>query len=172
MSCSTGKRQDNTYLEINNKELERQIIEYASYTDSTMNNSTYILNVYCFEVNDSTSRYVISSDIEPKSMKDIPYHFICKVGERDVFFTMLAGVVRKDWGKRNFFILKESAYVDFVEKYFPEKYKEYLEFERKKLAGTPIPEKLLDFYEPEMCYLTFVYDKLVKKEMRSGLPWW
>lgn len=163
MSCTTEKKQNDVYLEINNKELEQQIIEYTEYTDSTTIIHPYVLNVYCLEINDSTNRYIIQGDIDPSIFKMIPYHFICKVGGRDVFFTMLSGIVKKDWGKRNFFNLKESAYVDFMKKYFPEDYKYYIENKEKKVQIN---------YEPNLCYLTFVQDKLVKKEMRRGLPWW
>jgi len=59
--------------------------------------------------------------------------------------------------------MKESAYADFIKKYFPGDYKYYEEHTQK------VPRTM---YEPEMCYLTFVNDKLVKKEKRRGLPWW
>lgn len=162
-SCTAEKKQDDVYLKINNKELEYQIIEYTKIVESEIKNRSFVITVYCAEVNDSTSRYMINGIIDPKMVKMIPYHFICKVGEHDVFFTMLPGIVKKDSGKRNFFDLKESAYSDFMEKYFPKDYKYYKENKQKEFQV---------MYEPDMCYLTFVYDKLVKKEMKSGLHWW
>lgn len=143
--------------------LEQQISDYIRTTELENKGRPFVIIVFCLNINDSTTRYVISSEINPEAVKMMPYHFVCKIGKRDVFFTMLAGIVRKDWGKRNFFNLKEEAYLEFMKKYFPNDYKLLKE---KKQKGYII------LYEPDMCYLTFVYDKLVKKEMRRGLPWW
>ena len=161
-SCITNDKGKNVYLDINNKVLEQQIIEYEKYTESKNKNRSYILRIYCSEINDSTYRYIIEGIIDPELIKMMTYHFKCKIGEHEVFFTMLAGIVKKDLGRRNFFKIKTTAFVDFMQNYFPNDYKYYIENKGKEMQT---------IYEPEMCYLTFVQDKLVKKEMRKGMPW-
>lgn len=160
-SCNQNRNVD--YLEISNHELKSQIIDYIRHTDSSLVNEPYIINVCCMNINDSTTRYVISSDINTETLDMLPYHFVCKVNDRDIYFIMLAGIVKKDWGKRNFFQLKKATALEYMKKNFPEEYRMYV----KK-----IDDGIFITYEPEMCYLTFIEDKLVKKEMRSGMPWW
>jgi len=163
VSCTKEKQQNVTFLEINNNALNKQILDYIQMVKLHNKERPFIIRVFCLSINDSTTRYVISSDIEPDMIKKMPYHFVCKVGKQDVFFTMLAGIVRKDWGKLNFFNLKNSEYKHFIKEHFPNDY---------ELALKKRQKDHITLYEPEMCYLTFVYDKLVKKEMRRGLPWW
>jgi len=50
-----------------------------------------------------------------------------------------------------------------MKKNFPEEYRMYI---------NKVNDDIVITYEPQMCYLTFIEDKLVKKEMRSGMPWW
>nr|WP_320039405.1 hypothetical protein [uncultured Bacteroides sp.] len=161
VSC-TLNNQSNDYLELNNKVLEREIEGYAKYADSIFKES-HIINVYCLEVNDSTSRYVVDCVTNPEIIKKWPYHFVCKIGERDVFFTMLAGIVKKDSGNKNFFNMDEKAYGGFIKRYFPGDYKYYKEGMQKA------PCNINDI---EMYYLTFVNHKLVKKELKRGLALW
>lgn len=59
--------------------------------------------------------------------------------------------------------MHEKAYGGFIKRYFPGDYKYYKDGTQK------VPSVIDDI---EMCYLTFVNDKLVKKELRRGLPWW
>jgi hypothetical protein len=161
ISCSQNYTAE--YLEISNSELKSQIIEYVNHTDSLLVKTPYSIDVCCMNVNDSTTRYVISSNIDSKTLRMFPYHFICKVNGRDIYFVMLAGIVKKDWGKRNFFNLKTTTKIEYMRKNFPEEYRKY---------KNKIDDGVFILYEPEMCYLTFIEDKLVKKEMRRGLPWW
>lgn len=161
MSC-TMNNQSNDYLELNNKVLEQEIEGYAKFVDPQID-EPYVIRVFCFEVNDTTSRYVIHFITQPEDIQMCPYHFVCKIGERDVFFTMLAGVGKTGWKDNNFFYLKKEACDEFVKKYLPDDYKYY------EKGTNKVPWVL---YDTEMCYLTFVNDKLVKKELRRGLPWW
>jgi len=157
MSC-TMNNQSNDYLELNNKVLEQEIEGYAKYADSIFQES-HIINVCCLEVNYSTCQYVVDCVTDPEIIKKRPYHFVCKIGERDVFFTMLAGIVKKDSGNKNFFNMDEKAYSGFIKRYFPGDYKYYKEGKQK------VPSIINDI---EMCYLTFVNLKLVKKELKRG----
>ena len=76
--------------------LEDEIMAYTKIIESENKNESFVVNVYCTEINDSTNKYVINGIINPELIKMTPYHFICKIGERDVFFTMLAGIVKKN----------------------------------------------------------------------------
>lgn len=170
VSCTTQKKENDVYLLLNNDELKHEIIRYAEFTDSIENNKQRIIRVYFSQINDSTEQFVITSDIDASLLEDIPYHFVCKIGEREVFFTAVAGLVRKDWGKRNFFNLKEKTYIEVMKRYFPKEHKEYLEqIERIKRGETY--SVLVRNYDPVNCYLTFVYDKLVNREMHIDSSW-
>lgn len=161
-SCIEKNRTNVYYLEIDNKELEEQIISYTKIIKSENKNNSFIIRVFCIEVNDSTTRYIINGESDPTLIKMWPYHFICKVGNENVFFTMLSGIVRRR-NEKNFFKLNKTSYLDFLKNYFPEDYK----YQVKDIVKH---SQLM--YEPEMCYLTFMNNILVKKEMRRGLPWW
>lgn len=161
-SCKNGNQNSEHILEINNKELEQQIVNYIKVAQSENKGCPFIIRVYCLNINDSITRYVINSEVEPENMKIEPYHFICKIGGRDVFFTMVAGLVKKEWGKKHFFYLRENAYTNFCKSYFPADYKLLVENKQKGYV-------ILD--EPEMYYLTFLYDKLIKLEIKRGVPW-
>ena len=161
ISCRQEKQSD-IYLELNNKTLESEILKYTKITAKDNKNRPFVIRVFCLEINDSTTRYVIGSDIEASSFEFMPYHFVCKVGGQEVFFTMLAGISKYKWRKGNFFKLKESSYLKFMKKHFPEEYKIYVEKRQERVS---------DCYEPDMYYLTFVNGKLVKKEIKRGMPW-
>ena len=158
ISCRQEKQSD-IYLELNNKTLESEILKYTKTTAKEYKNQPFVIRVFCLEINDSTTRYVISSDIEASGFEFIPYHFVCKVGGQEVFFTMLAGI---NLGKGNFFKLKESSYLKFMKKHFPKDYKQYIEKQQEHVGA---------FHDPDMYYLTFVNGKLVKKEIKRGMPW-
>lgn len=164
-ACSeTRKQQTDLYLEINNLELSGQIMEYKNYLDSTLSNKPYILRVSCFEINDSTSKYVISSDIQAYSFAMEPYHFKCKLNKTDVYFTMASGIVKSnDYGKtnNNFFKVSQNAIIEDVKKYFPKDYQYYLKYGQYPMNY---------IYDPELLYLTFIENRLVKKTYKRGLP--
>lgn len=167
VSCSNQKEGNETYLEINNKVLEKEIIEYDKFIDSTVS-KPYVINVYCIEKNDSITRYVIGAIDGLDILEIIPYHFICKINNKDVYFTMYSGLVFGD-KNHNFFKLKQTEIERIMKKHFPEEYSRYLINKEKEKKGE-IYEIVMSTFEPEMYYLTFNRDKLIKKEIRSGLP--
>lgn len=159
LSCNS--KDSSVYLELNNSELEREISIYMSNV-KFKNEQNSIIHVYCKDIDDSTSQYVIGAEIDPNMIKDMPYNFVCLVDNRKVFFTMLAGIDKNYFGKNNMFILKNDTYLEFVKNNFP---KEYERIKHKKTDDVYL------LYEPEMYYLTFTNNKLVKKEIRRGVPW-
>jgi hypothetical protein len=79
-------------VELNNKTLESKILRYTKFTAENNKNQPFVIHVFCLEINDSTTRYIIGSEVEPSDFKSTPYHFVCEVGGQEVFFTMLAGI--------------------------------------------------------------------------------
>jgi hypothetical protein len=162
ISCRQEKQSD-IYLELNNKTLESEILKYTKFTAENNKNQPFVIRVLCLEINDSTTRYIIGSEVEPSDFKSTPYHFVCEVGGQEVFFTMLSGVSIYNCEKGNFFKLKESSYLKFMKKHFPKDYKLYVE---KKKKGYYI------LNEPEMYYLTFINENLVEKRISMGMHYW
>jgi len=167
VACSKNSEKDETYLELNNKVLEREIIKYDKYIDS-ISTKSYVIHVNCIEKNDSLTRYVIGAIDGTDILDMFPYHFICRVNNKDVFFTMHSGLVYM--GKnRNFFKLKSSEIERIMKKYFPEEYATHLQNKEKEKRGE-IYIRTVSVFEPEMYYLTFNQDKLIDKEIKRGLP--
>ena len=167
MSCSNRKEKDITYLAINNKSLETEIIEYDKFIDSICDKS-YVVHVYCIEKNDSITRYVISAIDGVDILEMFPYHLISKVNNKDVLFTMYSGLVK--FGKnQNFFKLKDEEILRIMKDNFPKEYKTYLENKEKQRKGE-LYMVCESIFEPEMYYLTFKRDKLINKVIKRGMP--
>ena len=161
-SCKSNKNNENYYLEINNKELIKQIIEYKHFIESLNQANSFVLKIYCLELNDSVNKYVISKESSAFGFSNNSYNFKCKVEDFDVLFIMVSGLVNSpDYGKTNlnFFKVKQSIILEDIKKYFPEDYKYFM-----KNGNFPPP----DIFEPEILHLTFIRDKLVKKAYKRG----
>ena len=162
-SCQVVKQQpDNYIIEINNKELSKQIVEYKHFIDSLSKGRPFVINVYCSEINDSVNKYIVDKTSSGFGFYSYPYHFKCKVNDFEVFFIMVSGLVNSpDYGKTdlNFFIVKQSIILEDLKNYFPEDYKCFM-----KNGNFPPP----DLFEPEILHLTFVREKLVKKTYKRG----
>jgi len=164
-SCVKNRVEDNCYLEINNKELIQQIKVYKNFSDSVNRGRPYILNVSCYGPNDSTEKYTISSSVDAIGLILYPYHFICKVENYEVFFTMVSGIVESpDYGKtdKNFFKIKQNFILEHIKKYFP---KDYEKYENYLKTGHFPPPNLI--YEPKQLHLSFINGRLVKKTYNS-----
>ena len=167
VACSKNKEKDETYLELNNKDLEREIIKYDKFIDSICSES-YVLQVNCIEKNDSITRYVIGAIDGTHILDMFPYHFICRVNNKDVFFTMYSGLVL--YGKTpNFFKLKSSEIERVMKKYFPKEYATHHK-DKEKYKNDETYEVIESIFEPEMYYLTFNLNKLINKEIKRGMP--
>jgi len=161
-SCKSNKNNENYYLEINNKELIKQIIEYKHFIESLNQANSFVLKIYCLELNDSVNKYVISKESSAFGFLNNSYNFKCKVEDFDVLFIMVSGLVNSpDYGKTNlnFFKVKQSIILEDIKKYFPEDYKYFM-----KNGNFPPP----DMFEPEILHLTFIRGKLVKKAYKRG----
>lgn len=122
----------------------------------------------CIEKDDSITRYVIGAIDGTDILDMFPYHFICRINNKDVFFTMrLANVYM---GKNhNFFKLKSSEIERIMKKYFPEEYANHLEHIEKDRKGE-MYTVTVSIFEPEMYYLTFNRNILINKEIKRGMP--
>ncbi len=170
VSCKANKEQNVDSLEINNKILENEIIKYSHYIDSIEQHNPFIVCVFFNQVNDSTKQFGITSSIDASLFQYTPYHFKCNIQNREVFFTAVAGLDEKSWPYSNFFNLKKSAYLQVMQKHFPKDYEKYLDDIERMKRGVSCTE-VEKFYDPLVCHLTFVHDKLIKKEIRGGLPY-
>jgi len=167
VACSKNKEKDETYLELNNKDLEREIIKYDKFIDSICSES-YVIQVNCIEKNDSITRYVIGAIDGTDILDMFPYHFICRINNKDVFFTMRSGLV--SFGKKkNFFNLKSSEIERIMKKYFPKEYATHIKNKEKEKKGETYTV-IESIFEPEMYYLTFNRNKLINKEIKRGMP--
>lgn len=169
-SCNSNKEHNAYYLEINNQVLENEIIKYTLYTDSIVMHKPFIVCVFLSQINDSTKQFGITSIIDASSLKYTPYHFKCIIQGREVFFIAVSGLDEKSWPYQNLFNIKQSAYLEVMQKHFPKDYKKYLDDIERMKRGESCTE-IETFYDPVVCKLTFSNNKLVRKEMRSGLPY-
>jgi hypothetical protein len=162
VSCTKESKKDNCYLEINNKELSSQIKEYRHFVDSLNKGKVYVIVVYCSQINDSLNKYVITCCANAYSFTLQPYSFKCNVDNLDVFFVMVSSLVNSpDYGKTNlnFFKNNKDVLMEDVKKHFPNEYDYYLkngDFTFKSI------------FEPELLYLTFKYNVLIKKTYKKG----
>ena len=70
---------------------------------------SFVLTVYCCELNDSTNKYVISHESSAFGLYNNSYHFKCKVEDFEVLFIMVSGLVNSpDYGKTDLNFLKKS----------------------------------------------------------------
>lgn len=85
--CREEKNRDFDRLVLNNKALEREIIEYRTREDQhpAYEGTKVYTSVWCKEINDSTVRYVLRPFSDPAELDKYPVSFICNVDGEDVF---------------------------------------------------------------------------------------
>lgn len=156
--CRGEKNRDFNRLVLNNKALEREIIEYRKREDQhpAYEGTKVYTSVWCKEINDSTVRYVLRPFSDPAELDKYPVSFICKVDGEDVFFIMGCGVSKTDY-KNNFFKMSERNKACFKKKYFPKIY-----YNRDGKLGPYC------YSHPLLTYLTFVNDSLVGNNIGYG----
>ncbi len=145
------------YLVLDNKNLEREIVEFSKFAEKDTHGEEYIIHVYYRNINDSISRYCIAYEFTP-GLLFAHSLFIYNVGGQDVFFTM-SGISTFS-RKRDFFAVKDEAMIDIMKKYFPKHFDEMI---NKKGE-----ECVLNLLHAELWYLTFLDDKLIGKTIKPG----
>lgn len=151
-SCSC-KQENNSYLEINNEALKREIIDY--YTEIKLIETDSLLPVVVYrQINDSISNYYITVEHNVSNLNNYPFHFIIKLDDMDVFF-VIEGMNTSTFGGKNFFKIKKETISTIAQKHFPKDYEYFLknnEFNSFVL------------WEGKIRRLTFLKDSLISKK--------
>lgn len=152
--CRHDARPEEYFLELDNKELEREIIAFTKEKEKENGNRNFMVNVGCKDINDSIKRYILFYKSQGWSWRVSPFHFVCRVGGRDVMFTMIAANSYPDM----LFDMDEWAYMYYLRKYYPQEYE----------AQRTGREWYQTVYDGENCYLTFLNGKLIDKRISRG----
>lgn len=152
--CRHGTRPEECFLELNNKELEREITAFTEDKEKESGNRNFMVNVGCIDINDSIKRYILFYNSQGWVWRVSPFHFVCRVGGRDVLFTMVAANSYPEM----LFDMDEWAYMYYLKKYYPQ------EYEAQRTGGTWSQS----VYDGENYYLTFLNGKLIDKRISRG----
>jgi len=158
-SCSKNNKKDYVYLEINNKQLEHEIIEFTKIAKNEYKEDSVVIVVEYFHVNDSTMYFAITNDF---SYEYEAYHFVCEINGRDVYFQDVGFRRFINDPKKSFFQLKKECVEDITKKYYPRKLTEVKSYK----VGNREYVKMPNFYSYQCLDLIFVRDKLVKRKYR------
>ncbi len=167
-SCSRveEKGDDDIHPEfvLNNADLEQAILEYQQriFADNqkrmARGDSVYV-NVFAKGINDSITRYILFPEANGYSLIFNTPYFVYKVGGHHVFFTF-RGARFGYKEKEHVHKLSEESYEAQLKKFFPNEYRE-MHSSKYRLHSYYL-------YEPENCYLTFLYDSLIDKTYKRG----
>lgn len=164
--CRVEKKDDveiHTDFVLQNDELEQAILEYQKriFADNerrmAKGDSVYV-SVYAKGINDSITRYVLFPVVDSNDLKFNAPFFTCMVGGHYVFFSFRGsrlGYKEKD----RILKLKDEVYETQLKNFFPNEY--ILKSKKNGLHSVYL-------YEPENCYLTFLYDRLIDKTYKRG----
>lgn len=151
-------------FELNNADLEQAILEYQQriFADNqkrmARGDSVYV-SVFAKGINDSITRYILFPETNGYSLIFNTPYFVYKVGGHYVFFTF-RGARFGYKEKEHVHKLSEESYETQFKKFFPNEYRE-MHSSKHRLHSVYL-------YEPENCYLTFLYDSLIDKTYKRG----
>jgi hypothetical protein len=148
------------YLEIDNKELKNEIYGFIQKLDSTVE-CNYVIWVELMELNDSVIQYLVYPNTTFAFLDIDPFHFICSVDNRPVFFVI--NNLSKVGYESPYFKLKSEVIMDLIKQNFPEEYKEIL---KKKDDQLFLPNITNEY--PETLRLIFTNGKLTEKKAGRG----
>jgi len=164
VSCNFVGRQNDEYLDLNNKDLEREIVNYYNFCDSISKNDQFVVHVTCMDINDSISKYVLEGLVSAEVLYWFPYHFKCKVDSHDTYFTMKSGLVLNN-KRNNLFTLKQSAIEQFMKIHFPDEYANNYKKNKEEYIRLAKKNEILGVLQPRFYCLTFKNGKLIKKDI-------
>lgn len=150
VSCGR-KSDDYCCMELTNKELEHEILEYTRIRKKLYGNDKFIVTVSYENINDSMTNFVISHDRTTHEWTKSPFLFVCKVGGRDVLFKKVSS--NDGYEREPFFNVKKDLKVKLMRKYFKDEYRQY----RK---GNTYPEYV---DRTNKYYLKFSNGKMIDK---------
>jgi len=147
------------HMQIANQSLKEAIIDYQEkiFHDNSKrrkNGDSVYVCVCSRMIGDSLSRFVLFPIVSPYGLKfEIPF-IVYQIRGHAVFFTSAS--THPNYHLKNpFFTLPDSCYISLIKQYFP---KDTLSVRNRDTY----------IYEPENCYLTFMYDSLIGKKYQHG----
>lgn len=163
-SCSEDKKLECS-IRINNKDLKEAIIDYQNFLykdrkkDIERGDSFYV-GVISKDINDSIFRYYLYpvdfdmfEYLTPSGLGLVNGHYVIIS-----YLPVYASLYPKN---EKFIGLSEEAHQYYLKTLFPKEYK-------KRKDGN-LQNGVIDIYEPDNCYLTFLRDSLIDKTFVRGL---
>jgi hypothetical protein len=160
-ACIQKEKNEIGYMEIENDVLKTEIANFMQRLDSTFKYK-YVMWVDCRVINDTVLEYYAYPQITFGFLEVDPFHFVCSVNNRPVFFS-----IKSLSGSKNvnlFFKIRKVDVLDLIKHEFPEEYIKMKEMKDNKLF---LPSIHYDY--PESLSLIFVTGKLTEKKMGRGL---
>lgn len=148
---------------VNNETLKKELI---SYVDSVKLHKVpaNIIIAYLSVLNDSTTRFEVTYDYSANRFKSNPFLFTSKIKDRTIFFCLKENIVLENGKSTSLFSNDSSIIENIMKEHLP---KEYEEVENYKKAGVLERDYIIDDGD-NILDLTFVKNKLVRKQMRNG----
>ena len=159
-ACKQQNNDKMEFLEINNIELKNEISHFIQRLDTTVEYK-YVLWVDCNEINDTVFEYSVYPNPTFGFLDVDPFHFVCSVDERLVFFAVKG--LSKGGGGNSFFKLKREVMLDLVKREFPKEYNDLISLTENEVYLPFIPNEY-----PETLILIFIKGKLIKKKFGRG----
>ncbi len=161
LACVQQENEKMEFLEINNCELKKEISRFIQRLDTTVEYK-YVMWVDCNEINDTIFEYLIYPNPTFGFLDVDPFHFVCSVDKRPVFFAMKS--LSRVGCESPFFKLKQAVAMDLIKREFPEEHDDLMKLKDNELYLPHIPNEY-----PETLILIFINGKLTKKKIGSGL---
>lgn len=161
IACKQQEKEKSEFLEINNKELETEIDHFIQQLDTTVKYK-YVIWVECNEINDTVFEYSVYPNTTFAFLDVDPFHFICSVDKRPVFFAIKS--LSRAGCENPYFRLKKEVVMDLIKQNFPEEYNELIRKKDNQLYLPNIPNEY-----PETLRLIFINGKLTSKKIGRGL---
>ncbi|MCR4773926.1 MAG: hypothetical protein K5854_06155 [Prevotella sp.] len=148
-------------MEIDNRELKKELAFYADSFMSVHKNEDFVIRVYSRNINDTLQRYTISDEIDYNMRNGCPYNFKSRIKDMDILFVMWNADPNQSLAVIPIFKLDSAGVAEEARRYFPKIYKKY---------GMKDYRNLVIIYEPELIHLTFLRNKLIGKYKMRGMP--
>jgi hypothetical protein len=149
------------FLEINNAELKKEISHFMQRLDTTVEYK-YVMWVKCNVIKDTISEYFIFPNPTFAFLDSEPFHFVCSVDERPVFFEVRS--LSSIDCETPVFKIKREALMDLIKREFPKEYNDLMQLKENEVYLPFIPNEY-----PETLVLIFINGKLSNKKNGRGL---
>ena len=136
---------------IENKDLERSILEYDSIVKSK-NHKPYMLEVYVKNLNDSVKRFNVSYSLSTDFSVDSNV-VLYKVKDKEVLFHFTDGVIPDSCHQ-----ISEEKYINLMKELYPEEYKRYQKTGYVTMCINDDGCFILTFYKDKLVGKTYQYE--------------